>query len=284
MDHCVIATYGTLLLAVIFTWFGLGQGLKMKPWYFLFPFSTVAAYACSFINLYSVLYTAIFGFTCYQYLKTKNRWLALPVIVLACPLFLHAGMLGFNNYRFLDHVKFTDDAVPYSLYFNFDKTLICIFMLGFSSCSFGKEQIIDTGRQIATYLLILAPIILGLTYSLGYVRFEPKLPDSAPVWMLVNLFFVCTSEELLFRGILQKELEKNLKIKHGPIIAIATGALLFGLAHFNGGPFYILFATICGFFYGHIYYRTKEIRSSILLHFSINLVHFLLFTYPAIEK
>jgi uncharacterized protein len=284
MESCVIITYGSLLLAVVLPWFGLGQSLKARPWYFLFVISILAAFSCSFINLQAVLYIALFGFICYRYQYTENTLWALLVLALALPLFFHINILGFNNYRFLDHVRITASAVPYSLYFNLDKTLICIFLLGFSSFRLSKDEIKNTGKQFIVCFPVLALLLLGACLLSGYVFFEPKLPGITPIWTLVNLFFVCTSEELLFRRIIQKELTKNLNMKNGNYLAILTGAILFGLAHFAGGLPYVVLATVCGSFYGYIYDKTKEVRSSIVLHFSINMLHFLLFTYPAVQK
>ncbi|WP_373665542.1 type II CAAX prenyl endopeptidase Rce1 family protein [Sporomusa silvacetica] len=48
------------------------------------------------------------------------------------------------------------------------------------------------------------------------------------------------------------------------------------------GISYSIWGTVAGLGYGWIYQHTNQIESSILAHFSLNLIHFLLFTYPAI--
>jgi len=43
-------------------------------------------------------------------------------------------------------------------------------------------------------------------------------------------------------------------------------------------------STVAGLGYGWVYQRTGRIEASILTHFALNLVHFLLFTYPALQR
>src|SRR5277367_3021287 len=60
--------------------------------------------------------------------------------------------------------------------------------------------------------------------------------------------------------------------QHLPLIA---SSVFFGLYHYEGGLTYIAFATIAGAFYGFAYMSTKRIESAILVHFGLNLTHFL---------
>ena len=46
----------------------------------------------------------------------------------------------------------------------------------------------------------------------------------------------------------------------------------------------ILFAGTAGLFYGYTYQKTKRIEASMLVHFCLNMVHFLMFTYPNWDK
>jgi membrane protease YdiL (CAAX protease family) len=101
----------------------------------------------------------------------------------------------------------------------------------------------------------------------------------------VNLFFVCLSEEAFFRGFIQRELSAALRgTRFGAAIAVAVSAGLFGLAHFGGGMSYVVLATAAGLGYAIVYQRTRSIEMSMLAHFALNTVHFLLFTYPALQS
>lgn len=94
---------------------------------------------------------------------------------------------------------------------------------------------------------------------------------------------MCVAEEGFFRGFVQKNLAMAFKnFKAGNLIAVIISALLFGFAHYAGGIAYSIWSTIAGLGYGWIYHKTNQIESSILTHFGLNVIHFLLFTYPAI--
>jgi membrane protease YdiL (CAAX protease family) len=47
---------------------------------------------------------------------------------------------------------------------------------------------------------------------------------------------------------------------------------------------YVVLSTVAGLFYGYAFWKTDRIQSSILVHFSVNLVHFLFFSYPALGR
>ncbi len=59
------------------------------------------------------------------------------VIILSIGLAAHE-LPGFHNLNVLDHVYISSNAIPFTLYLNFDKTVVGIFILGFS------KQLIST--------------------------------------------------------------------------------------------------------------------------------------------
>ena len=65
------------------------------------------------------------------------------------------------------------------------------------------------------------------------------------------------------------------------IAGLVMAAVVFGLAHYAGGVWSIVLATIAGVGYGWIFWRTNRIEASILTHFLVNTTHILCFTYPA---
>lgn len=279
-----LCTFLFLWLSIIVIVFEIGNKVRVNVWLIFFLLSLIFAVIAQVVTMTGVLCTMLVGGIAFLYSRQKKIWQALLLLLVSLPLFFHLPQSGFHNYAFLDHVRVTPDAIPYSLYFNYDKTIVPIFVMGFSGMVVSKEKWREIRREVFMYLLFLAPLMLGLSWLLEYVRFSPKWPAYTPVWMLVNLFFTCTAEEVLFRKIIQGELEKRLKIKCSGVIAIVISAVLFGGMHFMGGIQYILLATAAGLFYGHIFYKTKEIRSSVFLHFLLNTLHFLLFTYPALQK
>lgn len=72
-------------------------------------------------------------------------------------------------------------------------------------------------------------------------------------------------EELIFRGIILDGLLKN----NSPTKSIMISSLLFGLVHLN--PWQFIAGFIIGIFSGWVYYRTKNLLLSIIIHASANL-------------
>jgi len=178
---------------------------------------------------------------------------------------LVAGMLslhllpGFSNPLLLGPVAFTPDAVPFTMYLDFDKTSV-----GFA------------GAGAIAGILLTLPFAIGL----GAVRWEPKIPDGFWLWAFSNLLLVALAEEALFRGFFQNSLSRWLAGVPGcTAIAIGTTALVFGLAHFGSGPPMVLLAGLAGVAYG-LAYHYGGLLASMLAHFGLNLCHILLFTYP----
>lgn len=208
---------------------------------------------------------------------------AVAIAGISIALLLHR-LPGFQNPRVIDGVRFTPDARPFTLYLNFDKTLIGLFVLGVLHARIGQRR--EWKAMLAKTLpLAVATIALIMVLSLaaGYVRWSPKLPRESGLWLGVNLLFVCTAEEGFFRGFIQTQLQRVWSTKRGgAYAALGVSAAAFGLAHFWGGWTYVALASVAGFGYGWIYQRTQRIEASILAHFALNTVHFFLFTYPAL--
>jgi membrane protease YdiL (CAAX protease family) len=205
------------------------------------------------------------------------------VIILSIGLAAHQ-LPGFHNLNVLDHVYISNNAIPFTLYLNFDKTVVGIFILGFG-CQLiaSKKEWLQLFKQIALKAPIVILVVIVAAFILGFVRFDPKIPDSIFIWAVTNLLFVCMAEEAFFRGFIQKNLSLMMKkIRYGNYLALLIAAILFGLAHYAGGIKYVILATVAGTGYGWVYMTTKRIEGSILTHFGLNLTHFLFFTYPAL--
>jgi membrane protease YdiL (CAAX protease family) len=78
-------------------------------------------------------------------------------------------------------------------------------------------------------------------------------------------------EEFIFRGIILDGLLK----KYSPTKSILISSILFGIVHLN--PWQFISALILGSFSAWVYYRTKKLTLSILIHSMNNLIGFLSF-------
>jgi uncharacterized protein len=75
-------------------------------------------------------------------------------------------------------------------------------------------------------------------------------------------------EELIFRGIILNGLLK----KYSPLKSILISSILFGVIHLN--PWQFIGAFVIGVFSGWVYYKTRKLTLSILIHFANNLFAF----------
>ena len=71
-------------------------------------------------------------------------------------------------------------------------------------------------------------------------------------------------EEIFFRGYIQTRFLK----RWSPPVAIGASAILFGIAHIT--PHAVALATIFGFWFGYVAWRTGSIGPGILCHFFVN--------------
>lgn len=212
------------------------------------------------------------------------RILSYGLFLILAVLMVNHLAPGFNNLRIFENVRFSADSKPFTMYLNFDKTIVGTFILLFflnkrREHSVSKGFLLSAGRTLIALLSFLIPIALFIQY----VRIDLKLPDLAWIWALNNLFFVCFAEEAFFRGFLQKGLTSFLpKTQSMSTLSVVLASAMFGLAHFKGGASYIALAAIAGLFYGYVYQKTDRIESSILVHFGLNAFHFLCLSYPAL--
>ena len=281
-----ILTYAFLYLTVVLLW--APKFKKISLWVLTLAISTAFGLVSKRITVDAVFFIIVLSIFAYFLVhQTKVIWTrvlsGIAFFVLGAGLEMHA-LPGFDNLQVLNKIKISTDGIPFSLYLNFDKTIVGIIILGVLNQRITKKtDWIKMLRMAMPMACILIFTLMCLSYLFSYVRFDLKLPHSLLIWSCTNLLFVCIAEEGFFRGFVQKYLCVLLhQIKYGNSLAIIISSLLFGLAHYSGGSLYVILATISGIGYGLIYFRTKRIEASIISHFLLNLVHFLFFTYPAL--
>ena len=94
--------------------------------------------------------------------------------------------------------------------------------------------------------------------------------DSLSLFSALSIFIISpVFEELFFRGIIQKMLHEKQKW----YIAILISSLLFTGFHTNLDNYYSLF--IFSLISGYLFFKYNSLKSSILFHFSSNLLIFL---------
>ena len=203
------------------------------------------------------------------------------VLALCAGLFLHV-MPGFANPRVLDAVVLGPDSTPYTKYLNVDKGIAGVLLLGLYVPKLTERD--EGARNAGGFVwrfLVLVLLAMGVAIGSGYVRWDPKLPSWWPMWTWSMVVLTALPEEALFRGVIQTWLAGG-RLDGQRCWAIVTAGVVFGMAHFAGGPLYVLVASVAGVGYGWIYASTRSIGAAIAAHAGLNAVHLFFFSYPAL--
>ncbi|MCQ4348770.1 CPBP family intramembrane metalloprotease [Pseudomonas stutzeri] len=169
---------------------------------------------------------------------------------------------------------FSADATPYALRLHWDKLLLGAVLLAWWLHQ-PRAPASRTGQAWGCALLTLLAVP-ALALALGVVAWQPKWPPELALWLALNLGVTALAEELLFRGLLQGALVERLGAARG----IAVGAALFGLAHLPFSTGFAIAAALAGLGYGWVLRLSGRLWAAVLLHGTVNLVHFLLLSYP----
>ncbi|WP_175673137.1 CPBP family intramembrane glutamic endopeptidase [Burkholderia ambifaria] len=198
---------------------------------------------------------------------------------LAIALSLHL-IPGFHNPRVIEPTRFTPDAVPFTMYLNFDKPLVGLWLLWVLPWVMPDVPPARALRAGAVACVATAAVCLAGALAFGMVGWAPKWPASGWMWLANNVLLVTLAEEALFRGYVQGGLTRVLgRFGWGPWAALAIGAALFGAAHAAAGWHWIVLGTVAGIGYG-LAWRRGGLLASALAHAGLNVIHFGLFTYP----
>lgn len=290
--YTMFVTYALLALAMCAVWLPslrvAGQ-FTLPPWLLLFVCAIASGLAFGYLQPPALLSLGCFLLLAWlavreQAPRAQRIIFGALTAVVALALATHR-LPGFNNPVLFATVRFSPDAAPFTLYANFDKGAVGLVLLALFCRR--AQSTIEWAALLRKSLPIAVCTIVGVlavAAGIGYVRPECKLPAGMWIFLPVNLFFTVIAEEAFFRGFLQDRLAGALaSVRIGNAIAVAVSALLFGLAHFGGGPVYAGLATLAGFGYAIAYARTQRIESAILAHFLLNAVHFVGFTYPFVR-
>jgi membrane protease YdiL (CAAX protease family) len=254
----LLSSIAYVLLAVAI----LSLRLGVRVWAPIYASAIAVALGAGVLEPVALLALAALTAACYLENSSQRRaarlcW-TIAVILLALALGTHV-VPGFDNPRVLDQVRLSSQAAPYSLYLNFDKVSAGLLIIGLCVPQLvtAPPALWESFRRALPIILATLLVLIVASLSLGYLRFEPKWSEVFWLWAPVNLLFTCVSEEAFFRGYVQTRLETAL-----------------------GSRTYVLLATMAGIGYGLVLQRTRRLELSILCHFAMNTIHFVLFTYP----
>lgn len=190
--------------------------------------------------------------------------LLIAAVVLAMPYPVLIGTIAFS---------------PDTIYGIIFDVLVSILFIGICTLvNYRKGQRMEWNFRPITIRQICLPLIVLFIFSLGInkpvnnvishlVNHHPELsnPADRPFHVIGALLIAPVVEELIFRGIMLK----GLLTRYSSMKAILISALIFGISH--GYPLQAWGACVVGIILGWVYYQTKSIGTTILLHSLVNL-------------
>ena len=293
MDYSILSihaalAYFALALTMISPW------IKRSPWVWgsFLIFAFILGY---FAHIITPIALAPIGalFILHSLLKGEIKgFIRFILVVITAGISL--GLLfhmfpGFNNVNLFQNQLISPNGIPVSLYLNFDKPFIGVFVLvlGFPLIT-NFSTFFRLLKAIVPLTLCGIFIMIALALFSGLIEWDPKFPSIFWVFAIENLLYVCISEEAFFRGFIQNEFfrwfgGKGYLANCGCVLITA---FLFAALHYpwvSSIPFLGL-VFVAGIIYGSIFQFTKSLEASIFCHWIFNLTHLLLFTYPALKS
>ena len=131
--------------------------------------------------------------------------------------------------------------------------------------------------QIIPFLLLF---VLGFGYASDFImslfpmpEFMKKIFEEMLSFSVLGFLLVCVAapllEEILCRGIFLRSFLENYSSKK----AIVWSAIIFALLHMN--PWQAIPAFVVGYFMGWLFYKTKSLLPSIVVHFLNNVIAYI---------
>lgn len=287
----MFVTYGLLGMSICAVWLKTDPIKKLSglpSWLILFIAALISGLMENYVTLVGIGVTGLLGAASYVVMRSESvQWQRIIcgalTILMAVVLCMHK-MPGFDNPVLIWNIKFSPDSIPYTQYLNFDKGMVGLILLLYcrrvSSLSEWKGML----KSIFPIASITIIAVLTVALAIGYVRPDFKLSWYTPVFLMTNLLFTCVAEETLFRGWIQEYLSRYLvEFRFGTWITIVISGLLFGVTHLAVGIPFVLLATIAGLGYAYAYHVSKRIEGTILVHFLVNALHFIAFSYPCLQ-
>lgn len=251
--------------------------------------SIAFALATNLITLLGMLVIAI-TFLCIYLSKWsyyhRNFLKIVLFIITAAVLFLNYQHLlpGFNNINLFKNTYISPNAIPFSLYLNYNAIIPTYFLIYFSQeinliASFSKFKIALKSGLL--YGILAIAILLPISYFFKFIEFDFKISNYTLIFIFVNLIFTCIPEEVFWRGFIQNRIQSYTS----PSIAILITSVIFASIHLTfAGIYFAILAFIAGIVYGTAYHKTKKIEVSIICHYMVNIGQFIFFTYPILAS
>jgi membrane protease YdiL (CAAX protease family) len=198
----------------------------------------------------------------------------------------------FPGLPLLRFAQSSPESEPFSMGLEAGATTVACLLLWANACD---HPHIATLHELSTIALVALFMSLGTVIILFFgtiavlerVTIDVKWPPFLPAWLWCNLFGRILPQELLFRGVVQSQLEIYLSHDLGLLVSVAIYGLAPAVnegwvrARWRGAAQEFFFYGLYGLFLGWAYHVTDRVEGSIFLRLAVDTIHFLLFSYPA---
>jgi membrane protease YdiL (CAAX protease family) len=226
----------------------------------------------------------------YNYLLQANKpvglylaWTLALVLGIAVGLYRPAGF----SYPLVFSVnQLYEGGLPFSLYVNTAKLLAGYIIVYFLiSSRIAADVFIRSRLQQYVFAIAVGVIVVLLASLLLGLEFHLKPLNYILMFGLANLLVTCVAEEAFMRLLLQAQLQKFIATKVNSVfwleaIPLLIATLIFVVTHLVTSLNAILVFGLAGFTYGLVYSLTKNLWACVAVHFTVNIIHFALLTYP----
>jgi membrane protease YdiL (CAAX protease family) len=135
-------------------------------------------------------------------------------------------------------------------------------------------------REVLINFAIFAVIALPFGLITGFIKPSTALPSLLDIIGrgLFIFLFIALPEEILFRGVIHRYLERVLRWAQLPTLILSS--VIFGAAHLNNPPnvgYYFILATLAGIFYGRTFLRTGKVVPAAIVHLLVDWLWSVLF-------
>ncbi|NVD74650.1 CPBP family intramembrane metalloprotease [Duganella sp. BJB1802] len=285
MPLLTLLTFVALALSVGAVWLQSSSRRPFAPWQAVFAAALLCGWQAGVLQAPALVALALFAGLAWLTDGVSQKFLRILfgvlTLVLAFALAIHK-LPGFDNPVVIAGAVFSDGGKPFTQYANFDKGAVGLILLAFiCRRATSWPELGAALKQTWPVLLITVAAVMAVATGAGFVHPAFKVSTVTPTFLAVNLCFTVVAEEAFFRGFVQARLASALSgVRHGSWVALVCSALLFGAAHLAGGPAYAALAALAGLGYAYAYHATRRIEAPILVHFALNAIHFIFFSYP----
>ncbi|AIK96810.1 CPBP family intramembrane glutamic endopeptidase [Candidatus Odyssella acanthamoebae] len=286
MDDLQLSLFLLICLSIISWWIAPRWVSAMGA-----TLSAAYAYWLGYVDGLGLLVLAGIGlmlrgyYTVYKLAGLPKLALGMVLVGATFTVYQHF-MPGFYNFMVANQIHLSPTSSPYTAYVNIDKALVgLIFLLYFPAFNRSLKEWLTSARYVPLPLLIVSLLLIGSAYAIKYIQFDPKFPSILWWWIPLNLLFVCVAEEVFFRGFIQREISNALgNYKYGQAWSIGITALICGAAHYRGGISFVFLSGLAAIVYGYVFVKSERLETSILVHFFVNFIHILAFSYPSVSR